>query len=935
MRLPAPPIFRGELPRIAPDNLPEGYAAVAIEANLFDGNLSAWNGLDEQLTLAKAGTGTVVSIFPMDLTGADGGPYWLHWTQEELGAYANQVHVARGLIPGDPDERIYFTGTDAPRVTTRALATTGDTGDDFPYASYKLGVPAPAAAPTIALVDSIEEPGTVTINNPGAEAGASTGWTVTTGDLDRLQAGDVSGMFPFEGTWYFYGGAAAAVTEAYQSFDLESENILPGQALSLNWRQARGVNGSQGILGLRFYDGSSNLIGETFSSPNLFTFSMTFPYGITPAPPNTWVPKSLSNVVVPQEAREVRLVMRMTRVGGSINDAFFDAIEMEVSGDSQLRYDGSSLEGWSTRTTANAALESDDGEGWPAPAYRFTASSDGVAAMYRDFALSRTSRIRIKFNYYTNGNYEIVTPSLVLGADASGKGTSIVFRPDGAWVADETSWLTSGTASRKADDGNHRNVLFFLTMFVERSGPSKAVVSFFTQNAETGTPISVVSDFEIDVYGDFIGFKGSNSNRDSHSGWLDNIEIKSTAPDEPAEARNKLVFWFETYVNLFGEESAPSDPSRTVQFSESVSAQITSATVPPSGFGITKKRRYRAVNSTTGAVMKRVEEIDVGTATTTDSKQDDELGDVLEPTEFWLPPPAELRGIQSMANGITAGVVDNQWIPTPPNRPHAWLADAAQVTDYPIVAWIAQETDAVVATQASTYVITGTDPYSMGMTKPEPFGCVSERSMVWLGRGFGAAFAGPDGLVGASRNGVGIISAGVIDEKKWRLLNPSSIWGVAHEGRYYGFWEVDSENRGGFIFDPAAQGDGWVPLNFYATAGYSNPRDGNLYLVVDGDLMIWDGDADAKRTYRYRSPLYLLPRPASFAIAQIHVQGTGALTFRLFYDGVQVLERSVTSSMEFNLPDKTGDYSVQWELEGTRTVRRWPLIAEDVDEIEV
>ncbi len=360
--------------------------------------------------------------------------------------------------------------------------------------------------------------------------------------------------------------------------------------------------------------------------------------------------------------------------------------------------------------------------------------------------------------------------------------------------------------------------------------------------------------------------------------------------------------------------------------------------MPPSGYGITKKRRYRAAQGSDGAEFRLVEEIDVTVASTIDNTADVDLGSVLETDPAWLPAPAELRGIAAMANGMLGGIVDNQWIPTPINRPHAWLADAAQATDYPIVAWTPLDIDEVMATQTSVYVVTGSDPYGMSMSKPEPGGCVSERSMAAIA-GVGAIFAGVDALIAASRSRIGPISGDIIGIDAYHAMDPSSIFGIAHNGRYFGFWD-NGTATGGFIFDPVPGRDGWIPLDFHATAGFSDPQSGNLYLVVDGELVIWDAGA-TKRPYLYRSPLYILPQPTSLAYGQIHVQrgGTETLTFRLMVDdadgNITTWEREVTSSSEFLLPALVAESTVQWELEGTRTVKRWPVLAEDIGELEV
>lgn len=67
--------------------------------------------------------------------------HWLQWNDDG-------VSVARGPIPDDTNKRLYWTGEDYPRMGTY---TTMIAGASYPQASYRLGVPAPATAPTTSL----------------------------------------------------------------------------------------------------------------------------------------------------------------------------------------------------------------------------------------------------------------------------------------------------------------------------------------------------------------------------------------------------------------------------------------------------------------------------------------------------------------------------------------------------------------------------------------------------------------------------------------------------------------------------------------------------------------------------------------------------------------------------------------------------------------
>lgn len=130
--------FRGEVPRISPQALPNNSAVAAINARLLSGDAESWKNFE--LTEALCKTPPMNTIFLMD------DQYWLQWTQSELDTGAYQVDVARSTIAGDTSFRIFLTGLDVPRYTNLTLATTG--GPCYPQATRVLGVINPTEAPT-------------------------------------------------------------------------------------------------------------------------------------------------------------------------------------------------------------------------------------------------------------------------------------------------------------------------------------------------------------------------------------------------------------------------------------------------------------------------------------------------------------------------------------------------------------------------------------------------------------------------------------------------------------------------------------------------------------------------------------------------------------------------------------------------------------------
>lgn len=133
------PEFAGMMPRRSKRLLDPRFAQNAVNTELFSGELHAFKDLSAIIvTPSKVGTKRSIYRFGQDI--ANEAQYWFHWLAD--------VDVARGLISGDASERTYWTGEAEPRVTDNAIALAG--GTDYPMAWYKLGVPKPAAAPTLA-----------------------------------------------------------------------------------------------------------------------------------------------------------------------------------------------------------------------------------------------------------------------------------------------------------------------------------------------------------------------------------------------------------------------------------------------------------------------------------------------------------------------------------------------------------------------------------------------------------------------------------------------------------------------------------------------------------------------------------------------------------------------------------------------------------------
>ncbi len=129
--------FRGELPIIDERLLPETNAQVARNVYLRRGTLKPERA-------PGAVTGLPGIIAPSSLyrypSGSNGAGFWMAWGS------GKRVNAVKSMLADDVWSRIYWTGDGAPKMGGIGEITAGS--PPWPSSSFRLGIPAPAAAPT-------------------------------------------------------------------------------------------------------------------------------------------------------------------------------------------------------------------------------------------------------------------------------------------------------------------------------------------------------------------------------------------------------------------------------------------------------------------------------------------------------------------------------------------------------------------------------------------------------------------------------------------------------------------------------------------------------------------------------------------------------------------------------------------------------------------
>ncbi|EAW9081053.1 hypothetical protein AABH71_004900 [Salmonella enterica] len=126
--------MHGEMPRVLPHMLPDGYSVLAKNCHFRFGVITPVNddGKNEVTFGIKPDT---VFLYRQNK--------WFNWS--------GIVDVVRSPVAQDPYGRVYYTDGQYPKVTSAQIATSGS--GPYPANSYRLGVPAPESAITCSVLN--------------------------------------------------------------------------------------------------------------------------------------------------------------------------------------------------------------------------------------------------------------------------------------------------------------------------------------------------------------------------------------------------------------------------------------------------------------------------------------------------------------------------------------------------------------------------------------------------------------------------------------------------------------------------------------------------------------------------------------------------------------------------------------------------------------
>lgn len=356
-------------------------------------------------------------------------------------------------------------------------------------------------------------------------------------------------------------------------------------------------------------------------------------------------------------------------------------------------------------------------------------------------------------------------------------------------------------------------------------------------------------------------------------------------------------------------ESAPAPASVSIDVKVGETVAVSNFDTIPSGYTATHRRIYRSVSGT----YLFVAEITASTSSYTDSVLAEDLGEEI-PSLTWLPPPATLKGLTNLPNGIMAGFVGRDIYFCDPYHPHAWPIAYNQTVDYPVVGLGRMDTTLAVLTTGTPYFLQGSHPDSMVVVKSDLDQSCASKSSIVSANGV-VMYASPDGLVMLSPGGSKLVSEGSFTYAQWQtLFNPASIRAYMHDRKYVAFYD-NGTTTGGFIYDLLT---GQFTLHgVYATAGYTDLVNDKLFLAFsDRTVKVWQ--AGSALSYVWTSKKFTMPYEMSYSCSQVEAEAY-PVTAKYYVDGTLVHTQTVANRKPFKLPVAVGR---DWEfrIEGNTEV---------------
>lgn len=375
-----------------------------------------------------------------------------------------------------------------------------------------------------------------------------------------------------------------------------------------------------------------------------------------------------------------------------------------------------------------------------------------------------------------------------------------------------------------------------------------------------------------------------------------------------------------TWVNQWGEESAPSPASNLVMVADGTSVSVTGISLPPDGYGIVSANLYRSstgfrpVDGKTQTPLTDylfVATIYFPSVSYTDTVLTKKLGMPLDTVDV-TPPPDRLQNITAVEGVIRlAGSVANRVYLSENFQPYNWPVKYELTLDSSIIHMKCLDQKLYVTTSTTPYII---DVSSCDDTKCTPVTDIG-RPLPDISCGhYNSAIITPFGLIYSSDPGVILIDPSA----RWHIL--TSKWLTAEQWHQLAPETARFEYWNGYLFivtdetsfildidgDPYGDVRGMELSNISdAPIAMQATNTGQLMFLQDSAVWFWD-KSDTFRPFEWKS-------------RELYSPGTETINKRSFYSPAALRLRSVQTFVR--VEDDHGHTVYERTISGDKPVR--------------
>lgn len=224
--------FLGTAPKVSPELLPNTAGQIANNCKLYSGDLIPY---PQPVVVANADrTGTIRTLFVLR-DPATNAKKWLTWLTD--------VDIAVASKTDKDEQRFYYSGDGAPKVSNYELATTG--AAPYPVAAYDLGLPLPTTTATTSAATFTTQTTASFFRDAGNIA------TITTGSAHGLKSGSLITVSAFT----FLSGTYNQAASTTITVTITAHGLANGAVVSLDFLSGTATDGTYTV---------SNVAANTF-----------------------------------------------------------------------------------------------------------------------------------------------------------------------------------------------------------------------------------------------------------------------------------------------------------------------------------------------------------------------------------------------------------------------------------------------------------------------------------------------------------------------------------------------------------------------------------------------------------------------------------------------------------------------------------------------